>query len=1374
AKIGTATSTNVCTGTNSTTITLSGNTGTVTKWQSASNAGFTGTVTDIANTTTSLTATNLTTTTYYRAVVTSGACSSANSAVATITVDPASVGGDAKIGTATSTNVCTGTNSTTITLSGNTGTVTKWQSATNAGFTGTVTDIANTTTSLTATNLTTTTYYRAVVTSGTCSSANSTVATITVDPASVGGTISGGTIVCIGTNSTTLTLAGKTGIVIKWQSSTDNFATAPTDISNTTSSLTITNLTTTTSYRAVVTSGACSAAYSTIDAIMVYPVSVGGTISGGTSVCTGTNSTTLTLAGKTGTVTKWQSATNVGFTGTVTDIANATTSLIATNLTTTTYYRAVVTSGACSSANSAVATITVNPTSVGGDAKIGTATSTSVCTGTNSTTITLSGHTGTVTKWQSATNAGFTGTVTDIVNTTTSLTATNLTTTTYYRAIIASGICSNASSTVASVIVDPASVGGDAKIGSQITATVCTGTNSTTITLSGHTGTVTKWQSATNAGFTGTVTDITNTTTSLTATNLTTTTYYRAVVSSGVCSSANSTVAGIVINSTISINSIAKPAVDSFYVSGDPASILGTTPAGGNGTYAFQWQSSTVDSSSNFVNISGATSKDYDPGILNTTTWFRRKVYSGLCDSTISNTAKVKIQVLYHPPIALNDTITIAEDANQVNGTVAANDSDYENDPLTFTILNNVKNGTLNLNSNGSYTYQPNSNFNGKDSLFYLVCDNSPITACDTGLLLISIMPVNDPPVVFADTIRVTTPEEVAIQICIAANDIEKDRISIVNISGQQLGATSNVAGLDSCLLFTPNLNTNGIDTINVVISDGNNGFDTTSVIITITPTNDKPIAIDDVNATSEDSPINGSVANNDTDIDGNTLSFAILSSTKNGITQLNSDGTYTYTPIQNYFGNDTLVYKVCDNGSPSLCDTALLIITVTPVNDKPTAINDYRQMPVNSSLQIDVSLNDSDIENGLLAYTFANPAHGTINVNSNGVFTYTPNNNFVGKDSLMYTLCDNGIPSLCDTAYVYFEILGAPNNAPIAVRDEFSMPENYTLQKTVASNDSDPENDMLSFSIATAPIHGTVNINVNGNFAYTPNANYVGVDSFRYYVNDNAAPSLADSNWCVITVINTPKPSVGVALSVAEPTAITTEKYQLTYTLVVKNYGDVALDNIRIKEDLAAVFPSPATFTISNIIMPSGLNLNPNYDGINDMQLLDSTISYLPVGVTRTIKIVLDVLPNSPVSVFNNSVQISADMADTTVYDNSVNGLDPDPNGDSDPNESSITSLSVTLFIPSGFSPDGDGTNEQFVIPGLENYPTNKLEIFNRWGNKVFEMSPYNNSWTGSASNTGGLVIGDGVLPNGTYFYVLDFGVNNVTPVTGYIVIKK
>ncbi|MBB3838372.1 hypothetical protein FHS57_002377 [Runella defluvii] len=518
----------VCSGTNSTTLTLSGQVGAIQKWQSSLSSDFSGAV-DISNTTTELTASNLTQTTYYRAVVKNGVCSQTNSTSATVTVDPVSVGGSIS-GSAT---VCSGINSTVLTLSGQVGTIQKWQSSLSSDFSGAV-DITNTTTELIASNLTQTTYYRAIVKNGVCSQANSTSATVTVDPVSVGGSIAGSATVCSGTNSTVLTLSGQVGTIQKWQSSLSSDFSGAVDISNTTAQLTASNLTQTTYYRAIVKSGVCSQTNSTSATVTVDPVSVGGSIAGSATVCSGVNSTVLTLSGQVGTIQKWQSSLSSDFSGAV-DIANTTTELTASNLTQTTYYRAVVKSGVCSQANSASATVTVDPVSVGGSIS-GSAT---VCSGVNSTTLTLSGQVGTIQKWQSSLRSDFSGAV-DISNTTTELIASNLTQTTYYRAVVKSGVCSQAISSSVTVTVDPVSVGGSIA-GS---ATVCSGVNSTVLTLSGQVGTIQKWQSSLSSDFSGAV-DIANTTTELTASNLTQTTYYRAVVKSGVCSQAISMTARI-------------------------------------------------------------------------------------------------------------------------------------------------------------------------------------------------------------------------------------------------------------------------------------------------------------------------------------------------------------------------------------------------------------------------------------------------------------------------------------------------------------------------------------------------------------------------------------------------------------------------------------------------------------------------------------------------------------------------------------------------------------------------------------------------------------------------------------------------------------
>ncbi|MCX6180947.1 MAG: gliding motility-associated C-terminal domain-containing protein, partial [Bacteroidetes bacterium] len=257
----------VCSGSNAGTITVAAYTGTITGWESSTD-DF-ATITSIANDTASQSYLNLNTTTKYRAIIKSGTCSSANSATATITVDPISVGGTISADAA----VCSGSNAGTITVAAYTGTITGWESSTD-DFMHDITSLANDTATQSYLNLTATTKYRAIIKSGTCSSANSAVATVAVDPLSAGGVLSSDEILCKGANAGVLSLSGYTGTISAWESSTDDFVNDIQQVSNTTDLLAYQNILVPTKYRAVVQSGVCSSVNSTKVLLSIDPVAV--------------------------------------------------------------------------------------------------------------------------------------------------------------------------------------------------------------------------------------------------------------------------------------------------------------------------------------------------------------------------------------------------------------------------------------------------------------------------------------------------------------------------------------------------------------------------------------------------------------------------------------------------------------------------------------------------------------------------------------------------------------------------------------------------------------------------------------------------------------------------------------------------------------------------------------------------------------------------------------------------------------------------------------------------------------------------------------------------------------------------------------------
>ena len=279
------------------------------------------------------------------------------------------------------------------------------------------------------------------------------------------GYISGSDVnVCSGSNSTTLTLNNLTGSVVRWESSFDNFFTAGTTISSTSSSITVTNLTKTKYYRAIVNSSSpvsCSGLSTSSVYVTVKPTKSGTVFAANNSICAG-GQVELTLSGQQGNVNKWQRSTdNVNWT----NISNTTTSLTETiSSAGTYYYRVEVQTPSCGSAvNSSSKTITVTSGTppVGGGVSSSTHTST-----TNSGTLTLSSYTGTIVKWQKSINDGVTWT--DITNTASTYSYTNITTKTLFRAQLQSGTCGFAYSSNGSVSIITETISGTITIPSGL------------------------------------------------------------------------------------------------------------------------------------------------------------------------------------------------------------------------------------------------------------------------------------------------------------------------------------------------------------------------------------------------------------------------------------------------------------------------------------------------------------------------------------------------------------------------------------------------------------------------------------------------------------------------------------------------------------------------------------------------------------------------------------------------------------------------------------------------------------------------------------------------------------------------------------------
>jgi hypothetical protein len=430
-------------------------------------------------------------------------------------------------------------------------------------------------------------------------------------------------------------------------------------------------------------------------------------------------------------------------------------------------------------------------------------------------------------------------------------------------------------------------------------------------------------------------------------------------------------------------------------------------------------------------------------------------------------------------------------------------------DPLT-----GPDHGDLTITDDGSYTYSPDLNFNGLDAFSYIVCDNGSAQLCDTADVTITVVPVNDPPTALDDGIG--TPEDTPVSGNVLGNDSDIDGdmlvVEVPPLSDVENGILELNA--DGNYLYQPSMGFNGLDSFTYVVCD--NGTpklcDSAVVIILVDSINDPPVASDDSNNTLEDTPTTGNLLSNDIDPDGGALLVNTIPVLEpmHGTLVLLQNGDYTYSPFQNYYGDDLFKYEVCDTGVPVICDTATVSITISPVNDAPLAENDIIELMEDGSAAGNLLLNDIDPEIDPLTLNSAPvelPSNGIVLLENDGSYSYTPNSNFFGQDMFRYAVCDLSSVEpfiLCDTATVMLSVMPV-NDAPVAMDDTFTTDEDLSLNGNVILNDTDIDGDALEVLITPEelPVNGTLTLNGNGTYSYMPEANYFGDDQFSYVVCD-------------------------------------------------------------------------------------------------------------------------------------------------------------------------------------------------------------------------------------------------------------------------------
>ena len=350
------------------------------------------------------------------------------------------------------------------------------------------------------------------------------------------------------------------------------------------------------------------------------------------------------------------------------------------------------------------------------------------------------------------------------------------------------------------------------------------------------------------------------------------------------------------------------------------------------------------------------------------------------------------------------------------------------------------------------------------------------------------------------DQLSVTSPG-------VLANDFEPEGSSLTARLIDDVENGTLTLNVDGGFEYTPAPNFFGSDGFSYRASDGDAESDETLVSIEVSPVNDPPTAVVDAYNLVEDQEIQvgaPGVLGNDSDLDGDNLVAAIQTTPSNGTLEFESDGSFTYTPNPDFSGLDGFTYGASDG---QLTTIAAVTLTVAAANDPPVALDDSYNTPSHVELVVPASgvlSNDIDLDGDqLTARLAAEPLHGEVILNPNGSFSYQPDVSFTGRDSLKYIASDGTFDS--DSATVVIDVTSI-GNAPIAADDFYSAAVDQALlieAPGVLLNDSDADQDLLTVSVETEVSAGSLTLNPDGAFSYTPEAGFTGVVTFTYRATD-------------------------------------------------------------------------------------------------------------------------------------------------------------------------------------------------------------------------------------------------------------------------------
>jgi VCBS repeat-containing protein len=279
------------------------------------------------------------------------------------------------------------------------------------------------------------------------------------------------------------------------------------------------------------------------------------------------------------------------------------------------------------------------------------------------------------------------------------------------------------------------------------------------------------------------------------------------------------------------------------------------------------------------------------------------------------------------------------------------------------------------------------------------------------------------------------------------------------------------------------------------------------------------PVALDDSVATDEDTALTLAPLSNDLIGSGSsdTPVLELVTSPTHGSLTPNADGSFSYVPMANFFGDDSFSYRYTVDGQSS--NLATVHLTVRSVNDAPTAPDADGSIMAGRPFTFDPLAGAFDIEGSpLTAAILTEPAHGSVVRNADGSWIYTADITYAGADLLTWQISDG--ESVSNPVALQLTVLPA-NTAPVAQDAAVQIMEDGSLVLDFAAFGSDAENDALSAAITARPTHGTLTEASDGTWVYTPDANYFGVDALRFTLSDGRLVSTEATLSITIAAVN-------------------------------------------------------------------------------------------------------------------------------------------------------------------------------------------------------------------------------------------------------------